>query len=393
MEQQPSKTVNLNIDLTQPLGSQLANLPEEYLRSLLSQADNWAYSGYSYGLINDVSQRMKEIPVLPSEVPKDVNPIIKIDFPKEGGVLTWMKNFEYPYRGFPVADSVEKLDSAKKISRAFISGLYHQLKKRNKLWFFTLLPLVWLSKDVFRAAVYALYRIIERFRIKKEMYCICVRELYRAFSISNPEEKMRDNEFRQIFRDLICMFVEMDNAYRFRMQDILPELSKEQLKKKPLKELIRLIAIMQSRESEQQVIDTWKLLKYLVKLYLRFDKKLQKLIVNALLQLDLDKIRFTIEDKAFCIPREDYKFGFMINPISEDQKLIKRGALYKQFTEGKGKIAEESTKAHQEVIKRYTPLTPINEVSFKKEMAELDTKYNGLLKDAEEQNALEETKL
>jgi hypothetical protein len=159
----------------------------------------------------------------------------------------------------------------------------------------------------------------------------------------------------------------MDNAYRFRAQDILSELNQVSLKKNPIKELLRLLDLIQSRESAQEVKDTWTLLKYIVKFYLRFDKNLKSIIVHSLSNLDLDKVKLIINDKLYCIPRKDYTFGFQVNPTPEDKKMMESNRIREEFKEQESKIKQESTKAHQE---------------SKGSLVELDSKYEQLLNDA-----------
>lgn len=262
-------------------------------------------------IMNGIIREMKEIPELPSEAPKDVQALEKVEFPEEGGVLTYMEGHSYPYRGFPFFEFVDKIDLIKKVSRASLSGLYHSLKKTNRLWFLTLIPAIWISKSLVRTGVYVFYRIVERFRLKSKMYCQALRELYRAFSIPKENELVSQQELRFRLRDLICMVLEFDNAYRFRLQDILEELNKDNAKKNFLKELDRLLSIMQTREVGQDIKDTWTLLKLFVRYYLRFDRELREILQTTLLELDIEKIKLTPEDIHYCEKRKDYVFGHM----------------------------------------------------------------------------------
>ena len=68
--------------------------------------------------ILQVVHQMREIPVLPSEAPKDTEGLVKVEFPEEGGVFTTLTNMDYPYPGFPFGELVEKTDMLKKIARS-----------------------------------------------------------------------------------------------------------------------------------------------------------------------------------------------------------------------------------------------------------------------------------
>lgn len=261
--------------------------------------------------MQEIVRLMKEIPELPSEIPKDVNPLEKVEFPEKGGILTYMGGHEQPYKGFPFFEMVEKVDTIKKIQRATLSSLYHSLKKRS--WF-TLAPLIfvpWLFGDIVKAYVQTFHRLIMRFKIKNERYCDAMRELNRAFSIEFYGEVNDSKELRFQLRDVACMFLEFDNAYRFRFQDVIVELDKQKLKKNPAKEIVRLLEVMSTREKTQEIKDTWKLVRYFLPLYLRFNKSLRKSIVAVLDGLDLDKVQLSIEDRHYCKERKDYQFKFM----------------------------------------------------------------------------------
>ena len=259
-------------------------------------------------IMDAIVREMKEVAELPSETPKDISALEKVEFPVDGGVLTYMEGHPYAYRGFPYFEFVDKIDLIKKLSRGFLSGFYHSVKKTHKIWFITFLPSIWILKHFVRAAIYAFYRIIERFRIKPKYYSQAIRELYRAFSVQK-DEKISDQELRFRIRDLLCMILEYDNAYRFRFQDLTEELNKENLSKDLLKEINKLFDIMSSREIGQDIKDTWTLVRLFISYYLRFDKKIKRILQDMLLELNVEQTKFTPEDIHFCEKRKDYVFG------------------------------------------------------------------------------------
>lgn len=271
----------------------------------------WWGQSVNLNLMHQIGSQMKETPFLSSEIPPkdDYNPLIKAEFPEEGGVLTYMENYDLPYRGFPLAEIVEKIDVIKKISRASLSGLYHSLKNR---WFLliTLIPSILVFRDLMGAGIYTFWKLIDRFKMKPLRLSQCMRELHRSFSLER-KESIRIKELKLMMRDLVCNVLEFDNAYRFRAQDILEELSKKNLQKNPIKELKRLIVIAQSRELTQEIRDTWKLVKLFISFYLRFDRQLLNLFKDVLLNLNIEQFKLTPEDKQFCVKRKDYIFGFM----------------------------------------------------------------------------------
>lgn len=285
----------------------LAGLPDELKRSLVE----YESQKINMGLMGQIIGEMKEIPILASEIPpeNDRNPLIKVEFPEEGGVLTYMEGYDFPYRGFPYFEIVEKIDVIKKIAKASLSGLYHSLKRR-RLMLLTLIPAILVFRDLMTAGVYTFYRLIERFKIKKTRMSRCMRALHQAFS-DTVSEDTRVQELSDMLRDLICNTLEFDNAYRFRAQDLVEALDRKRLEQSPIQELLRLLTLAQSRETTQEIRDTWKLIKLFVSFYLRFDRKLLKLFQSVLLNLNVEQFKLTPEDTQFCVKRKDYVFGFM----------------------------------------------------------------------------------
>lgn len=368
------------------LGEQLGKMPEQTLQRIVKQAGDYADYLRFNGLMNNIAEEMREIPHLKSEVanPEDTSPLLKVEFPDSGGVLTWMEKYSFPFRGYPHHEFVERIDHIKKINRAFLSGFYHELKEGNKLRLLAILPSLWLLKSALRAWIRAFYRFIERFRIKQKRYCQFVREVYRAFSVIPENEKAQDTELRFMLRDLLCMVLEFDNAYRFRAQDVLAELDHEALGKKPIRELLRLLNILSSREKTQEIKDTWKLLRKFVGFYLVFDRKALKIIKSALLNLNIDTVKFTIEDKVFCIPRSDYNFRFVTSPDKDDEAVLRLSRLDKSFNEKYKEIKSASTVEHE---------VEMQNGNSQEKLGELDTKYNGLMKQAIEQYQLEKSQI
>src|SRR3990167_1219297 len=264
---------------------------------------------YNMQMLQQIASHMREIPVLESEKPTDTNALLKVEFPIEGGVLTYMENHPYPYRGFPLFENVDKIDTIKKLSKAMLSGFYHSAKKRRFTLIF-MLPLLFVARDMLFTGVYTFHRLIERFKIRSDKYSQSVRALYKAFDTPRHKEDIKMLELRLMLKDVACMLLELDNAYRYRFQDVVAELDQQAVKANPVKELVRLLDLMVSRENTQEVRDTWKLVKMGVKYYLRFDRSLKKMLADVLSTLDLKEIELTLEDKHFAGLRRDYKFKF-----------------------------------------------------------------------------------
>lgn len=289
------------------------------------------------GLMESVVREMKEIPELPSEEPKDTAALYKVEISDEVGVITWMMTHPYPYHGFPYFEFVDKIDILKKVIRNVASGIYHSLKHHNRFLFLTAIPAFWMSKTAVRATLYTFYRIIERIRIKPKRYSPAMQALYQAFSIDRDQERLGSKELRFMLRDVLCMVMEFDNAYRFRFQALITELNKENLTKNPTKEFIRLLDILASWEDLQEQKDKWRLVKYAFKYYLRYDREIRNILKDVFLAIDIEKMKLNANDKYFCIKRQDIQMPFIkeasgqIETLNEEQKadrlIIERAKL------------------------------------------------------------------
>lgn len=281
----------------------LIGLTDQQKNSVL----NWESYQQFQQAMNEVIWQMKEIPVLPSSIPPedDKFALTKVELPGEGGVLTYMDTFEFPYEGFPYQEFVEKIDMIKKIIKGTLSGFYHSFKGLN---IFKVIPVVLSARNLLYVGIYTFHRLIERYKIKPFRYSTAIRELHRVFSYPRGD-KFKTMELRLMIRDVLCMLLEFDNAYRFRGQDLLPEIDKEKLKRNPIKELNHLADIAIGREKEQQVKDTWKLIK-MFNFYLRFDRQLKLMIVDVLSELNYEQFKLKPGDIQFCKPRKDYVFGY-----------------------------------------------------------------------------------
>jgi len=119
-------------------------------------------------------------------------------FPEEGGTFTRIEGEKEPFPGFPQKDVVMNLATLKRM-----------------------IP----------AALDAYYPFLSPHLLSPEKYCKCVREVYRLFNILIEREvKPKHIERWKKVRDIVCIVLEFDNAYRFRAQDIIAEAKIDEMK-------------------------------------------------------------------------------------------------------------------------------------------------------------------
>jgi len=122
---------------------------------------------------------------------------VSVSFPESGGSFTNIHGEKFPFPGYPDKDVVLDISKYKRMVPAAIDAY---------VWFFA------------------------QHALKPERYCRVVREIYRLFTLMSDREMEPKNKDRWLkVRDMVCVVLEFDNAYRFRLQDIIKEAKIEEL--------------------------------------------------------------------------------------------------------------------------------------------------------------------
>lgn len=250
-----------------------------------------------------IVDEMSETSPARTAVMTDTTKLKEVVFPNDGGVLTFIDGYEHPYRGFPYFEQVERVNDIKKIARKVFGKVYGAAQGIGKLKLMALLPMMQPLIEGFR---YAFWYHTSKYRMKPMRYSQPVRELYKAWNTLGDSEEIRE------WRDITCLVLEFDNAYRYRFQDVVSELNKEDLKKNPAKEITRMIKLLCERETESDSVAMWKQREKLVYFVLKFSKENLKMVQGVLLAINLDEIMLNVNDRYFCAMRKDYHFGFCL---------------------------------------------------------------------------------
>ena len=240
-----------------------------------------------------------------------------VNTPESGGIFTKYVGCNYIFKGYPDVRILDYIYASKRI----IAGSFPLFLNKSvriifgvMFLFYLVLPrrmkkrIVIELLDYFLSIAYWVeYKYV--FALPTEKYCVTIKEVHRVSEVLLQNIKDKDMLPRiQKLRDIFCMILEMDYAYRARFQDILPELNKEELKKNVKKEIGRVFDIIISRETV--MVSKWQGLKKATMIVLSF-KNLRKIIVKALLEMDLDKIKRDEADWYYVLDRSDYSYGGM----------------------------------------------------------------------------------
>lgn len=130
-----------------------------------------------------------------SDILGDSFTILEVGKDKDGRIITKSKEEKFPFPGFTDRETLMVVGAIKRLIPLGIDFLYQGIQQ-------------YIFKD------------------PKE-YCRFVGEIYRWFNetlIAREESEEMKEKWRKI-RDVVCVILQHDDAYRFRLQDALPELN------------------------------------------------------------------------------------------------------------------------------------------------------------------------
>jgi hypothetical protein len=258
---------------------------------------------YIQDRVNSYGRRPGVFINIAKEKPQDVKVVDRFEVLDKGCQL-WVQNERYPIRGNTPEDKVSVLTQYKKIIPMwvrFLTGYKDELitfTKKNKVQqFLILLGLIQYKEFFINWIWYGLQEVYS----DVDCYIPPVREIYRLIK----DEKIRD---------IVCAVLAYDTAYRYRFQDLIGELSKENFNRNPYKEIKRLMELGLIREVHPEggkgVHGLHKIKKIipLFNLYLRFNRKLLKEIKEIVEQIDINEVKLSVEDIYWTNRYPDYDF-------------------------------------------------------------------------------------
>jgi hypothetical protein len=215
--------------------------------------------------------------------------VLKVEFPETGGTFTYYQGQEYPVKGFAYGDIVEKVDEMKKL---MIGILKHSLALSSFEKFKMLLMLLFFRKTTIKmieGLMISFQSWVKRYRLKPIRYCRVCREIYRVGTklIEDTADKTTKLVIEAL-RDILCLILEYDDAYRYRFQDIIKEMDKSAIKRNVRKELNRLFSIL--RQRDKQLAKKWRAIEAVISLFLIINKNIRKIIQELLLELNINEV-------------------------------------------------------------------------------------------------------
>lgn len=227
------------------------------------------------------------------------------DFPESGGMYVSFEGMPFRKKGWPTIENTESINIVKRITLFTFRNWPLLFFKRNITRYIELI-------DYVLDNPFKLYLLKHSTYYKERYYTVFTREFRHLLENFLKEIKV-DLRLAEIF----AMIIELDDAYRFRLQDLFSETTKEVLLKNPYKEVSRLIDLGLKRDDENIRKKTRVFTSLLKKLLLI--PKFKKAFKYAIDKSDFKKLQYDDSDRYFCLHPSCYKHMGM----NETQKMLK----------------------------------------------------------------------
>ncbi len=260
--------------------------------------------------MEQILQRLYKYPTEEQQIideHSDVKLTTKIDLVYGQGVLKYHKGAEmYPEKGLTEPKAMFAANFAKKL-------LVHTV--RLSKWS------LFMYKDVIGTYVELAERIIKPYIIHLHFMPPVARNLtifFTKFLQSIGISQYNANRFAEIIGTIIAL----DDAYRFRLQDIASETTKEKLSKNPRRELLRLLRIYKVREGASPAIAK-KILAIKPIIYFgMLIPKFKKAFIDAIQQINMEEMAYDENDRYWVALNPEYIF---FGKTLEERKVLMEG--------------------------------------------------------------------
>lgn len=248
--------------------------------------------------------------------------IVKFDYPLTGGQYVYHEGRPFPMKGHPYPPALIACEFPKRTLVGWLGFLADRDLALSYIGF-AVLPRKFKVKIIERWIYWYLQVVnihLEPHYLADRFYMDINREL-RTFIVTFLSEYGLSRDISDQFALAFVTLIEYDTAYRYRIEDILTETTKEKLMANPVKEFQRLIEILAERDNRKHVVAKFRRFTWLFKYAFWFIKKpfleaLQVINFSRLQYDDIDRFQVrhwsgynffgeTIEERLVKYPVED----------------------------------------------------------------------------------------
>lgn len=212
----------------------------------------------------------------------------------ENGIVLWFRDVPYPSKGFPFTDAIKAIGLVKRATTIIIKNI-SIFKLRTKAR----------RQDAFHHYCVMGDTALAGFYLKDEYLCPFAREAKKFLTIF-----LTELGYNPLFADIVAFFIQYDDNYRYRLQDIISETDSETIKRHLFKEIDRLFKLSFDRDLSDRnkiISKKFKMCVRLLKIGLRLPK-VRKAFFKALEEINFDRMKFDEADQYHCLLRGDYDY-------------------------------------------------------------------------------------
>ncbi len=257
-------------------------------------------------------------------IDKDGKPMI--EYTKNKGILVWNEGIEkplaeYPFKGMPQPQQT--------FANNIVKKTILELCRILTLPIFCLAPLIFIfmprkSKiNLLNKALKSLnditFRTIEIFLLEEDYLTPLAKTMQRFTRRFLTYLGLNESEANR-FAETVGFILEYDNAYRFRLQDMFNETTKDKIINYPEQEIKRIVCISRQREAGKVLNDKFKLFANLITWVLK-DNWIKKSYIQAMKETNFDDMKMDESDIFWTNFWEGYDFRGLT--LEQRQKEVK----------------------------------------------------------------------
>jgi hypothetical protein len=249
---------------------------------------------------------------------KKATPLEKIEF--DGGIKIYLQGANFPQKGMASPDIMWSVNIAKRI---FVEGI--RLVTR---WYF--IPGLMVSvvskkarNDLARTFSEISYKAIRPYVLKTNYMKPVAKEL-EWFVYKFLENIDIENRWCLNIAEVIASAFDYDNAYQFRLEDLMSETNKLSLINNPRGELKYMLSQLREREPNKNMAYKLSIIGVLLR-WLLLLPKYKKAFVNAVKEVDIRKMQYDDADKYWVMLRKDGHKYMGLTDDERENRLLELG--------------------------------------------------------------------
>lgn len=191
----------------------------------------------------------------------------RVEYPETGGIFIYYRGLKYPKKGFPFPEAIAANNILKRNLRSLLVILggkdliFPMLAFAVQPWKVKMRAVSRALSEINRIAWSTIYPYVlqdERYAAPVKEYGKFVSAFLRSIGCGYEEEMSK----------IVKTLIEYDDAYRYRIEDMVSEANKYELIKTPRQEVDRLLGEYLKREKAEQVVAMVKALRLLLSVLL-----------------------------------------------------------------------------------------------------------------------------